>query len=63
MATLKIEHPNGDTLKVIEFPEGTRISVDGVWKEGMPVIDRLEVLVPHDFALMAHVDQIDADRR
>jgi len=63
MDTLKIEHPNGDTLKIIELLKGTRVTWNGRHWHGMPNIDRLEVLVPHDFALTAHVDQIDADGR
>ena len=52
-----------DTLKIIELLKGTRVTWNGRHWHGMPNIDRLEVLVPHDFALTAHVDQIDADGR
>ena len=50
MSTLRIEHPKGDVVKTIDLPEGTRILVAGMRWSQLPKIDRLEVVVPYDFA-------------
>ena len=50
MSTLRIEHPNGDTLKTIDLPEGTVFKLGRDDVGFLDNIDRLEVVVPHDFS-------------